>query len=100
MTRRRHWFVAVLEFRKNNPEAKPKEIAEKLKESGVKVTPAYVSTMLSNAERAGNTKGKRGRSAAGNASIDNLLAAKRLVESVGSVAEAREAMAQYSKLMG
>ena len=95
--------AAVLEYRKNNPEAKPKDIAAQLNEAGVKVTPGYVSTILSTAKRGGKAKAKRGRPArklnGAGVSIENLLAVKKLVETIGSVDEAKNAVAQYSQLM-
>ena len=94
---------AIREFSKNNPDAKPKEIAAKLNEAGVRVTPAYVSTILATAKRGGKAKAKRGRPARklnrASVSIDNLLAVKKLVETIGSVEEAKNAVAQYSQLM-
>ena len=96
--------AAILEYGKNNPEAKPKEAVAQLKETGVSVRSAFVSTILSNAKRAGKpAKTKRGRPARQPASdgvlMENLLAVKQLVESIGSVDEARNAVEKYSKLM-
>jgi hypothetical protein len=98
--------AAIRDFRKDNPNAKPKEIAENLNKAGHKVTPGYVSTILSTDRKKG--KGKRGRRriaatrgvrsvAAG--PLQNLLAVKRLVSEVGGVEAAQEAISQYSKLM-
>lgn len=89
--------AAIREYRRTNPEAKPKEIAESLNQNGFKITPQYVSTILSN-DRKKNPGGRRQRAGEA-ASIDQLLAVKKLVNAVGGVEAAQQAIAQYSRLM-
>ncbi len=91
--------AAIRGYRENHPDSKPKEIAENLNQSGFKITPQYVSTILSNDKnKAPRGRGRRGRIGVGS-SIDHLLAVKRLVNDVGGVEAAQQAIAQYSKLM-
>ena len=105
--RRGEKSAAIRDYREKNPGAKPKEIAEQLNQLGLKVTPGYVSTILSNDKRGEKApKARRGRPrrqpAAASAvefSFENLLAVKNLVDKVGSVEAAQNAIAQYSQLM-
>lgn len=90
--------AAIREYIKNHSEAKPKEIAESLNQSGYKITPQYVSTILSN-DRKKSSQGRRRRAVGSRSSIDHLMAAKKLVIEVGSVQAAQEAISQFSRLM-
>ena len=90
--------TAIRDYRNNHPEAKPKEIAETLNQGGYKITPQYVSTILSNDRKKAPT-GRRGRAASVGSSLDHLLAVKKLVNEVGGVQAAQKAIAQYSRLM-
>lgn len=90
--------AAIREYRSTHPDAKPKEIAESLNQAGHKITPQYVSTILSN-DRSKGTKGRRRGGIAASSSIGQLMAVKRLVGEVGSVKAAQQVIAQYSKLM-
>jgi len=53
--------AAIRAYKENNPAAGPTAIAEALSKEGMKVTPAFVSTVLSNARR----KSRRGKRKAG-----------------------------------
>ena len=102
---------AIREYRDSHPGAKPKEIAEQLNLTGLSITPGYVSTILSNDKRSGKVgKRRRGRprkdsvpvaskSVDKSASFENLLAVKKLIDKVGSVEAAQNAISQYSQLM-
>ncbi len=118
---------AIREYYAANPKAKPMEVSEALKSQGVNVTPAFVSTIRSTSKKkkvgkpgrpAGSTKRgpkpaaatvskKRGRpagrtaspAASTNVSIDSLIKVKNMVESVGSIEEARAALSALEKLM-
>ncbi|MFO0816351.1 MAG: hypothetical protein U1A77_00335 [Pirellulales bacterium] len=83
-----------------NPTAGPKEISEALSKSGVDVTPAFVSTMLSLAKKKGG-KAKRGRKVAVPVNnLQQLIQAKKLVEQLGGVAKTREAVNVLARIMG
>lgn len=119
---------AIREYYESNPGAKPMEVSTALKAQGVDVTPAFVSTIRSTSKkkkvgRPGRPTGstKRGRKAgrpakastkavrststssakksSDNVSIDSLLKAKQMVADVGSINEARSALAALEKLM-
>ena len=92
--------AAIRNYKNQHPTSKPKEIAAELNRSGFKITPQYVSTILSGARKA-SRKGVRKQQpvVARHSSFERLLAAKQLVTSVGSVEAAQEAIAQYGKLM-
>ena len=101
-----------------NPNAKPKAIAEALKEHGVSAQ--YVSITLSNdRKKAGKPKSRRGRkpkavvaaaaaaaapaaasSSANKMTLKDLLSAKGLIEATGSLSNAKAALEAYAKLMG
>ncbi len=94
--------AAIRDYKTNHPNAKPKEIAETLNQSGLKVTPQYVSTILSNDRRGRRTVGRpvgRPRKSGAGGAFNHLLAVKRLVSEVGSVQAAQDAISQYSKLI-
>ena len=88
-----------------NPSAKPKAISEGLASAGVKVTPIYVSTILSN-ERRKSGKGKRrgrrlGRPAAQSSGdvLANLVLAKKLADRMGGIESARAALDTLAKIL-
>ena len=104
---------AIRDYASNNASAKPKAIAEALNKQGYKVTPQYVSMILSNDRRkGGKTSGTRGRrkkvaavaappAAKGKeVSMADLLAAKQLIQSTGSLAKAKAALDAYTNLVG
>lgn len=108
---------AIRDYCEANPKAKPKEVAEALATQGLVVTPQFVSTIRSNAKRkkttrrpgrpAGSTSTKRAaRPAQATAakgkedvSIDSLLKAKKIVQEMGGVEDAKKALDALSKLM-
>jgi hypothetical protein len=96
---------AIRKYKEGHSNAGPKEIAEALGKDGVKVTPQFVSTVLSNDKRKGG-KGRRGRrggrraTAGANSSLGQLLLAKRLAEKMGSIDAARQALDTLAKLLG
>jgi hypothetical protein len=94
--------AAIRDFHKKNPNAKPKDIAASLNQSGFKITPQYVSTILSNARTKKSGRRRRAvvRASNGSAtSFHQLLAVKKLVAEVGGVKAAQDAIDQFSKLM-
>ena len=118
---------AIRDYHDANPSEKPKQVAAGLKAQGVTVTPAFVSTILSNYKKkstvgrpgrpagakSGRRAGRPGRSTVNAApaassrstsggdevSIDSLLKVKKIVAEMGSVSEARNALSAYEKLM-
>lgn len=90
--------AAIRDYKTDHPDSKPKEIAESLNQAGYKITPQYVSTILSN-DRTKTSNGRRRRGIGASPSMDQLLAVKKLVNEVGGVEAAQQAIAQYSRLM-
>lgn len=101
----------IREMRKANPTMPPKEMAATLAKEGVKVTAAFVSTVLSGAKKKGGVVGKPGsadkalrRAAAARLtdtfSREELVAAKMLLEaSSGRLDIARETLGVVSELV-
>jgi hypothetical protein len=99
--------AAIRDYLKDNPGAKPKAVSEGLAKAGVKVTPQYVSTVLSNdrnkpgKSKRGKKRGRVGRPAGGGNDVyANLVQAKRLVDQFGSVEKARAALDTLAKIIG
>jgi hypothetical protein len=114
---------SIRDYYEANPSAKPAQVAEALQARGIDVSAAFVSTIRSTSKKkkkgakrgrppgsTSSTKSamatkKRGRppgaasAAASHVSIDSLLKAKQMVESVGSIDEARAALAALEKLL-
>jgi hypothetical protein len=102
---------AIRDYKSKNDGAGPKEIAEALGKDGVKVTPAFVSTVLSNDRRKAGKPGRRrrrgGRRAVGRpaggmggSSFDRLVQAKRLADQMGGVDKARAALDALARILG
>jgi hypothetical protein len=116
---------AIRDYYDANPAAMPAEVAEAMKAQGIDVTPAFVSTVKSNAKKTG-TPGRRGRPAGSTAkkaatkkkvaqkstraaagknkggnevSLDALINAKKLVDEMGGVENARSALSVLEQLM-
>lgn len=95
-----------------NPTAGPTEIAKLIQTAhSVKVSPAMVSTVLSQDRSRGGKPARRGRppksgsakasrSSGGQLSIDALVRIKKLADEMGGVAEARRALDALSQIMG
>jgi hypothetical protein len=98
--------ASIRNYKSQNPTAKPKEIAEALSKAGEKVTPAFVSTVLSNDKRrgkkrkGGRRKGGRPAGAGGMRGFENLVQAKRLADQMGGVAKAKAALDALAKILG
>ena len=92
-----------------NPTAGPTEIAKLIQTAhSIKVSPAMVSTVLSQDRSRGGKPAKRGRPpraasrvsrGSGNLSIDVLVRIKKLADEMGGVAEARRALDALSQIM-
>ena len=101
---------AIRAFSKSNPKAGPKEIAETLSKKGIKVSAAFVSTVRStDKKKSGGGKrsgrkargGRRSGRKAGSVSVDIsvLKSAKKLVDDVGGIEQAKAALAQLAQLI-
>ena len=118
---------AIRDYYGANPDAKPMEVAAELSKKGIVVTPAFVSTVKSTtmgksatksarksakksapSVKKSSTGAKRGRpvgstnkaTASNEVSLDSLLQVKRIVEEMGSVQDAKNALTALEKLMG
>ena len=94
--------AAIRNYKADNPSAKPKQIAEALTKAGEKVTPAFVSTVLSNDKRRGKKRrgGRKPGRVAGSAGFESLVQAKRLADQMGGVAKAKAALDALSRILG
>jgi hypothetical protein len=101
--------AAVRDYLAQNRVAGPTEVAAALTKQGVKITPAYVSTIKGLLKKAGSngkalgTK-RRGRparqhSAEDAVSLSSLLEARRFAESVGGVEKASALLQSLSRLL-
>lgn len=92
----------IRKYVKENPNAKPKAISEGLASAGVKVTPVYVSTILSSERRKSGKGKRRGRRSAAQNSGDvlaNLVLAKKLADKMGGIESARAALDTLAKIL-
>ena len=85
----------------SNPNAKPKAVAEGLAKAGMKVTPIYVSTVLSNARRKSGKgkRGRKGRAANQGDVLANLVQAKKFIDKLGGIDAAKAAIDTLAKIM-
>jgi hypothetical protein len=95
---------AIRDYKAANSTASPKEIAEALGKSGIAVSAQFVSTVLSNAKKKGGKIGKRGpkpgrkAATAASGSLEQLLKAKKMVEQLGGIDNARSALNVLAQL--
>ena len=107
----------IRDYRKAHPNQKPKQIAAELAKKGIKVSPQFVSTILSTSKKKkkigkpGRPKGSKsaGRSSAAagrrtstrstNISIESLIKVKEIVKEMGGIDEARKALTALEQLM-
>ena len=95
---------AIRDFKAANSKAGPTEIATALAKQNVKVSPAFVSTVLSTskkkkkkARRVGRPRATKSPQAA-SFTVSELMQAKKLAEEVGSLEKAKAALDALSKL--
>src|SRR5438270_11709133 len=96
---------SIRAFKADHADAGPKAIVEGLSKQGVKVSAAFVSTVLSNARRKGRKGRRRGGrrpAAAGgrNDAVATLVQAKRLADQMGGIDKARTALDALAKILG
>ena len=102
---------AIRDYRKANPKEKPKQIALELGKKGIKVSPQFVSTILSTSKKKrtirkpGRPKGSvsagrgRPRKASHDVSIESLLRVKEIVSEMGGIEDARMALTALEELL-
>ena len=104
---------AIRHYKNSHQDAGPTAIAAALTKEGTKVTPAFVSTVLSNAKRKSNKRGRkmgrrkmvrRGRRPAviarsSSDPVGRLIQAKKLAEQMGGVEQARAALDALAKIL-
>jgi hypothetical protein len=88
----------IRDYKKEHRGAGPTEIAEALTKDGSKVSPQFVSTVLSNDKRKGK-KGRRGK-AAGSDAVQTLVQAKKLSDQMGGIDKARAALNALARILG
>jgi hypothetical protein len=97
--------AAIRDYKSKHAGAGPKEIAAALAADGVKVSPGFVSTVLSNSKRKGR-KGRRkegrpaGRAMGRGDALSKLVLAKRLSDQLGGVEQARAALNALAQILG
>ena len=96
----------IRNYKRDNPDAGPKAIAEALTKAGSKVTPAFVSTVLSNDKRKSGKPGRRGRkrgrtagSGSSDGAMNQLIQAKKLSDQLGGIEKARAALDALAKIL-
>lgn len=87
----------IRDYMEANPNAGPKAVSQALSKPGFKVTAAFVSTVKSTDKRKGG--GSKKISGRGSVSMTALMQAKRLVDQMGSVDNARAALDAYASLV-
>jgi hypothetical protein len=95
---------AIRKYQDANPKAGPTEVAKALGEQGIKVTPAFVSTVRSMDRKKSGRGRRRGaaRGADGSArgvSFDTLIKAKALARKLGGVQKAKAALDALAQLV-
>jgi len=105
----------IRDYHKAHPKHKPKQIAAELGKKNVKVSPQFVSTILSTSKKRktigkpgrpkGSVSARRGRPRksshrpAQEVSIASLLKVKQIVSEMGGIDDARTALTALEKLM-
>jgi hypothetical protein len=92
---------AIRDYLSANKEAKAPEVVAALAEKGITITPAAVYNLKARKKMKRRVRQARaGGNEVGNGlvSIDGLIAAKKLVDSVGGFNQAREAIDALAKL--
>jgi hypothetical protein len=94
---------AIRSYKRSHDNAGPTAIAEALSKDGTKVTPAFVSTVLSN-DRRRSRRGRRpgvhrGRRSSGDP-LESLVQAKRLADRMGGIDKARAALDALARILG
>ena len=93
--------AAVRDYLSENPSASPKTVVAALKEKGIEVSEGLVSVIKY--RKPAGTSGRRGRrafslGANGDISANVLLEVKRVVDALGGIEKAREALSTLEQL--
>ena len=94
---------AIRAYLRGRNNAAPREVVAALKQKGIGVTPAFVSTIKSTSRRNGQRRGHRSRAlhsrnGHGALTAADLFAAKQLIQQVGSTKRAKEALETLARL--
>jgi arginine repressor len=101
---------AIREALQSNPDASPKEIAEKVQAQGFKVTPAYVSIVKYNQSKSSGAKGRKvrvkrsgqragGSSSEGSHTVGNSLqSALEFIRACGGLEQAKSVLATVEQI--
>jgi hypothetical protein len=97
--------AAIRDYKSSHKDAGPKQVAEALGKEGIKVTPAFVSTVLSNDKRRGRKGrrkggGRRGGAPRSGGALATLIQAKKLSDQMGGIDKARAALDALAKILG
>lgn len=96
---------AIRDYLSANPGAKPKDVAAALTAKGIDVAPAFVSVVKSKSRGGKRRRGKKTaagpRKAASSAAltVDQLVAAKKFIDSAGGVARAKAAIEAVERVL-
>lgn len=93
---------AIRSYKSSHHAAGPTEIAAALTKDGTKVTPAFVSTVLSNDKRRGR-KGRRAAAHRGRRAgdpLEALVQAKKMADHMGGIDKARSALDALARILG
>ena len=87
-----------------NPDASPKAVSAELNKRGIKMTPAYVSTIKTNLRKQPGRKSLNGRKSTAKGGADMVSASslkelKKLVDDIGGIPETREMLNTLDELM-
>lgn len=83
----------IRKYRREHPNAMPVDVQASLRQRGIRVSTAYIST-ISHVEK------KRAQKHVPTVSTDSLLAMKEFIEEIGSIEEAREVVARLERIGG
>jgi hypothetical protein len=89
---------AIREYLKANKRAKASEVVAALSAKGIKVSIPMVYNLKARSRMGKRRRAARSKGETVTLSISNLLAAKRLVDEVGGIEQAREAISALAKL--
>ena len=92
----------IRRYLSKKPKAGPKEISAALGESGIVVTPGFVSTIKTavNKKKGGRNKNsaRGGQATTNRVSLSTLVQAKKLVDDMGGVEKAKDALNALARL--
>jgi hypothetical protein len=93
----------IRSYKKSHDGAGPTEIAAALSKDGTKVTPQFVSTVLSNDKRKsgkrGRRKGRRSGPRPAGGALQTLVQAKKLADQMGGIDKARAALDALAQIL-